>query len=95
MNASSHAYEQVPLFNQCKESGSTGVIGQPETRKGGGDLEGHLQIPAGMVMRGGRRQSIAALHMSRRTIFCSSKGLWKGWLPFRLEVEAGSSLFNC
>jgi len=43
----------------------------------GGVHKGHFYIPAGMVVRGGRRQSICqpALHMSQRSSFSSSKGL--------------------
>jgi len=39
--------------------------------------KGHFHIPAGIVVRGGRRQCICqpALHMSQRNIFSSSKGL--------------------
>ena len=39
--------------------------------------KGYTNIPAGMVVRGGRRQSIfqPALHMSQRSNFSSSKGL--------------------
>ena len=39
--------------------------------------KGHFHIPGGMVVRGGRRQSICqpALHMSQRSIFSSSNGL--------------------
>jgi len=39
--------------------------------------KGHFHIPAGMVVRGGRRQAICkpALHMSQRSILSSSKGL--------------------
>ena len=38
---------------------------------------GHFQVPFGMVVRGGRRQSTChpALHMSQRSILCSSNGL--------------------
>jgi len=43
----------------------------------GGVHKEHFHIPAGMVVRGGRRQSICqpALHMSQRSILYSSKGL--------------------
>jgi len=43
----------------------------------GGVHKGHFHIPAGMVVRGGRRKSICqqALHMSQRSNFSSSKGL--------------------
>jgi len=38
---------------------------------------GHFHIPAELVVRGGETQSICqlALHMSQRSILCSSKGL--------------------
>ena len=43
----------------------------------GGVHKEHFHIPAGMVVRGGRRQSICqpSLHMSQRSILSSSKGL--------------------
>jgi len=41
----------------------------------------HFQVPCGMAVRGGRRQSIChpGLHMSQRRILCSSNGLWHTW----------------
>jgi len=41
----------------------------------GGVYKGHFHIPAGMVVRGGRRQDMwqPALHMSQRSILPSSK----------------------
>jgi len=49
----------------------------PWDKWAGGVHKGHYHILAGMVVRGGRRQSICqpALHMSQRSIFPSSKGL--------------------
>jgi len=37
---------------------------------------GHFQVPCGMAVRGGRRQSIChpALHMSQRSMWCLSNG---------------------
>jgi len=42
----------------------------------GGVHKVHFHIPAGMVVRGGRRQSICqpALHMSQRSLFFLVKG---------------------
>jgi len=47
----------------------------------GGVHKGHFHIPAGMVVRGERRQSTCqpALHMSQRSILSSSKGLRYTW----------------
>ena len=44
---------------------------------GVGDIGGIFQSPCGIVVRGGRRQSIChpALNMSQRSILCSSNGL--------------------
>jgi len=43
----------------------------------GGVHKGHFHIPAGMVVKGGMRQSTCqpAFNMSPRSIFSSSKGL--------------------
>ena len=56
--------------------GSGGVIVDPGMREQEGCTR-DISIPVGMVVRGGRRQSICqpALHMSQRGIFSSSKGL--------------------
>jgi len=62
------------------ESGSRMGEGKQRCRKGPwyqvteGVQKGHFRIPAGMVLRGGRRQSCVSLHMSQRSIFSSSKG---------------------
>ena len=68
-------------FNKKKGQGGGrrrgGVAGQRGLRKWGGSqnapYEGHFQIPAGMLVRGGRRQSICkpALHIPQRSIFSS------------------------
>jgi len=49
----------------------------PRDKGAGGVHKGHFHIPAGIVVRGGRRQFIChpALYMSQRSIFSSSKGL--------------------
>ena len=43
-------------------------------RRWRGVHRGHSQVPCGMAIRGGRRQTMChpALHMSQRSIWCSS-----------------------
>ena len=75
----------LALGGVWSESGSRMGEGKRRCRSGpwdegaGGVHKGHFHIPAGMVVWGGRRQSICqpALHMSQRSIssFPSSKGL--------------------
>jgi len=68
------------VLNQCQGQGwgrgDEGVAGQPGLREQRGYIR-FFNIPAGMVVRRGRRHSIRqpALHMSQRIIFPSSKGL--------------------
>ena len=47
----------------------------PQDKGAGGVHKGHFHIPGGMVVRGGKEEVQAALHMSQRSIFSSSKGL--------------------
>ena len=63
--------------NEMEKTEAKRVAASTLAQRAGGVHKGHFHIPGGMVVRGGRRQSICqpALHMSQRSIFSSSNGL--------------------
>ena len=84
-NLHSAVSADVFLLGVQSESGSRMGEGRRRCHRGPWDggagginpLQGNFHNQAGMVVRGGRRQSICqpALHMSQRSIFSSSNGL--------------------